>query len=134
MMAKTWVARHKIKLLVVDYLTLIAPDDRTKDRWVHVAEVCHALKELAHQCGIAILTPAQLNRAAEERKIPQLSDLRESGDIEQDADQVWLLSRRRREDGNLGDEASLLVAKHREGSTGVVRMRFIPDQVRFEET
>lgn len=127
------VAKRQTRLAVIDYLTLIEPDDHGVDRWVHVGQVTAALKQVAQRHGMVILAPTQLSRQAEKSGLPALADLRESGNIEQDADQVWLLHRKRNSEGLLEDDAMLYVAKHREGATGAVKLRFVAGWTRFVE-
>lgn len=131
MMARIWIARHQIKLLVIDYLTLIAPTDPHIEYRLHVGEVTRGLKKLARDTGIVVLVLAQLRRPTSDAP-PRLYDLRESGNIEQDADQVWLLHRKYTDTGTLQVETDLLIAKHREGSTGSVPLLFVPGWVMFE--
>ena len=131
MMARVWIARHSIRLLVVDYLTLVVPTDPRMEFRHHVGQVTRELKKLARETGLVVLLVAQLRRPTGNDP-PRLHDLRESGNIEQDADQVWLLHRKYAVDGTLELDTQLLVAKHREGSTGAVPLRFVPGWVRFD--
>jgi replicative DNA helicase len=113
--------RHDLKLVVVDYLQLMTSPKRVENRQQEVAEMSRSLKLLAKELGVPVVAVSQLNRGAEQRsdKRPQLSDLRESGAIEQDADMVILLHRDdyyERESPRAG-EADLIVAKHRNGPT-----------------
>jgi replicative DNA helicase len=113
--------RHDLKLVVVDYLQLMTSPKRVENRQQEVAEMSRSLKLLAKELGVPVVAISQLNRGAEQRsdKKPQLSDLRESGAIEQDADMVLLLHREdayERESPRAG-EADLIVAKHRNGPT-----------------
>jgi replicative DNA helicase len=113
--------RHDLKLIVVDYLQLMSSNKRVENRQQEVAEMSRSLKLLAKELGVPVVAVSQLNRGAEQRsdKRPQLSDLRESGAIEQDADIVILLHREdmyERESPRAG-EADLIVAKHRNGPT-----------------
>jgi replicative DNA helicase len=113
--------RHDLKLLVVDYLQLMTSPRRVENRQQEVAEMSRSLKLLAKDLGVPVIAVSQLNRGAEQRadKKPQLSDLRESGAIEQDADIVILLHREDaydRESPRAG-EADLIVAKNRNGPT-----------------
>jgi replicative DNA helicase len=113
--------RHDLRLIVVDYLQLMTSPKRVESRQQEVAEMSRSLKLLAKELGVPVVAISQLNRGAEQRsdKKPQLSDLRESGAIEQDADMVILLHREdayERESPRAG-EADLIVAKHRNGPT-----------------
>jgi replicative DNA helicase len=113
--------RHDLKLVVVDYLQLMSSPKRVENRQQEVAEMSRSLKLLAKELAVPVVAVSQLNRGAEQRsdKRPQLSDLRESGAIEQDADMVILLHREdayERESPRAG-EADLIVAKHRNGPT-----------------
>jgi replicative DNA helicase len=113
--------RHDLRLIVVDYLQLMNSTKRVENRQQEVAEMSRSLKLLAKEISVPVVAISQLNRGAEQRsdKRPQLSDLRESGAIEQDADMVILLHREdayERESPRAG-EADLIVAKHRNGPT-----------------
>jgi replicative DNA helicase len=113
--------RHDLRLIVVDYLQLMTSPKRVESRQQEVAEMSRSLKLLAKELAVPVVAISQLNRGAEQRsdKKPQLSDLRESGAIEQDADMVILLHREdayERESPRAG-EADLIVAKHRNGPT-----------------
>ncbi|HVY08934.1 MAG TPA: replicative DNA helicase, partial [Mycobacteriales bacterium] len=113
--------RHDLRLVVVDYLQLMTSNKRVENRQQEVAEMSRSLKLLAKEIEVPVVAISQLNRGAEQRsdKRPQLSDLRESGAIEQDADMVILLHREdayERESPRAG-EADLIVAKHRNGPT-----------------
>ncbi|HVS67541.1 MAG TPA: replicative DNA helicase [Mycobacteriales bacterium] len=113
--------RHDLRLIVVDYLQLMTSPKRVENRQQEVAEMSRSLKLLAKELSVPVVAVSQLNRGAEQRsdKRPQLSDLRESGAIEQDADMVILLHREdayERESPRAG-EADLIVAKHRNGPT-----------------
>jgi replicative DNA helicase len=113
--------RHDLKLVVVDYLQLMTSPRKVENRQQEVAEMSRSLKLLAKELEIPVIAISQLNRGAEQRqdKRPQMSDLRESGAIEQDADMVILLHREdayEKESPRAG-EADLIVAKHRNGPT-----------------
>ena len=113
--------RHDLKLVVVDYLQLMSSVKRVENRQQEVAEMSRSLKLLAKELEVPVVAISQLNRGAEQRqdKRPQMSDLRESGAIEQDADVVILLHREdayEKESPRAG-EADLIVAKHRNGQT-----------------
>jgi len=122
---------HKIKLLIVDYLQL-ARSRNLENRVQEVSEISQALKNLARELDIPILVTSQLSRAVEARgePRPQLSDLRESGSIEQDADIVMFLYR---EDPEDKENINLFVAKHRNGPTGEFPMFFRGDRTKFYE-
>jgi replicative DNA helicase len=113
--------RHDLKLVVLDYLQLMSSPRRVENRQQEVAEMSRSLKLLAKELEVPVVAISQLNRGAEQRsdKRPQLSDLRESGAIEQDADMVILLHREdayEKESARAG-EADLIVAKNRNGPT-----------------
>jgi replicative DNA helicase len=116
--------RHNLKLLVIDYLQLMTSPKRTESRQQEVSELSRGLKLLAKEVECPVIAVSQLNRGPEQRtdKRPQLSDLRESGSIEQDADVVILLHRDDyydKESPRAG-EADFIVAKHRNGPTDTV--------------
>ena len=122
-----------IKLIIVDYLQLINPGRRLENRVVEVSMVSQALKNLARELKIPVLAVSQLSRAVEQRggdKKPQLSDLRESGAIEQDADVVMFLYR---PEDELSTQmiTKLLIAKHRNGPSGELDLLFRGDRIRF---
>ncbi len=127
--ARKLMTEHKINMLVVDYLQLA--HGRTKDNRVQeVAEISQGLKNIARELRIPVLALSQLSRAVESRgeKAPQLSDLRESGSIEQDADVVMFLYRK---DDDIREQVTLKIAKHRNGALGEVELFFRGDRVRF---
>ncbi|MEU2610732.1 replicative DNA helicase [Micromonospora sp. NPDC007271] len=116
--------KHDLKLIVVDYLQLMTSPKRTESRQQEVADLSRGLKLLAKEVECPVIAVSQLNRGPEQRtdKRPQLSDLRESGSIEQDADVVILLHRDDyydKESPRAG-EADFIVAKHRNGPTDTV--------------
>lgn len=116
--------RHDLKLVVIDYLQLMSSGKRVESRQQEVSEFSRALKLLAKELEVPVIAVSQLNRGPEQRtdKKPQMSDLRESGSIEQDADLVMLLHRDAaydRESPRAG-EADLILAKNRNGETGNV--------------
>src|SRR5207244_12153226 len=122
-------------LVRVDYLQLMARGKRVESRQQDVAEVSRSLKLLAKELDVPVVAISQLNRGPEQRtdKRPQLSDLRESGSIEQDADMVILLHREdayERESPRAG-EADLIVAKHRNGPTATITVAFQGHYSRF---
>ncbi|MFC4554765.1 replicative DNA helicase [Georgenia faecalis] len=127
--------RHDLKLVVVDYLQLMSSGKRVESRQQEVSEFSRALKLLAKELEVPVIAVAQLNRGPEQRtdKKPMMSDLRESGSLEQDADMVILLHREdayERESPRAG-EADLIVAKHRNGPTDTVVVAFQGHYARF---
>jgi replicative DNA helicase len=119
--------KHGVRVVFLDYLQLIQPDDRRIPREQQVAEITRGLKQLARQLKIAVVALAQLNRGIEGRdeKRPRLSDLRESGSIEQDADIVLFPNRPHYYDPQLPEsDAVLIVAKHRNGKTGAIDLHW----------
>ena len=127
--------RHDLKLVVVDYLQLMTSGRRVESRQQEVAEFSRSLKLLAKELEVPVVAISQLNRGPEQRtdKRPMMSDLRESGSIEQDADVVVLLHREdayERESPRAG-EADLIVAKHRNGPTSTVTVAFQGHYSRF---
>ena len=117
--------RHDLKLIVIDYLQLMTSGKRVENRQQEVSEFSRQLKLMAKELDIPVIAISQLNRGPEQRtdKRPQLSDLRESGSIEQDADVVILLHREDMYDQqNRQGEADLHVAKHRNGPTRVIKV------------
>lgn len=115
--------RHNLKLIVIDYLQLMTSGKRVENRQQEVSEFSRQLKLLAKELNVPVVAISQLNRSPEQRsdKKPLLSDLRESGSIEQDADVVILLHREDLYDSqNRSGEADLIVAKHRNGPTRTI--------------
>ena len=115
--------RHDLKLIVIDYLQLMTSGKRVENRQQEVSEFSRQLKLLAKELNVPVVAISQLNRSPEQRsdKKPMLSDLRESGSIEQDADVVILLHREDLYDSqNRSGEADLIVAKHRNGPTRTI--------------
>lgn len=155
--------KHEIGLIIVDYLQLLQGSQRSQDNRVNeISEISRGLKTLAKELQVPVIALSQLSRAVESRddKRPMLSDLRESGSIEQDADMVWFIFREdyyvqsrepkvpRGDDDQKAHEAhlawqaemekvfglaELIVAKQRHGATGKVRLRFEPKITRFSD-
>jgi len=128
-----------LKMLVVDYLQLITARGRTNSRQEEVSSISRSLKGLAKELKIPVLVLSQLTRAPErEERGPQLSDLRESGAIEQDADVVMFIYRPNWGKMDLSpeerDQAEVIIAKQRNGPTDKVRFVFKSRQTRFEES
>jgi replicative DNA helicase len=127
--------RHDLRLVVVDYLQLMTSGKKVESRQVEVSEFSRQIKLLAKELDIPVVAIAQLNRGSEQRtsKRPLLSDLRESGSLEQDADVVILLHREdmyEKESSRPG-EADLIVAKHRNGPTADIVLAFQGHYSRF---
>jgi len=127
--------RHDLRLIVVDYLQLMQSSKKVESRQVEVAEFSRSLKLLAKELEVPVVALSQLNRGPEQRadKKPMLSDLRESGSIEQDSDMVILLHREdayEKESPRAG-EADLIVAKHRNGPTATITVAFQGHYSRF---
>ena len=127
--------RHDLRLVVIDYLQLMTSGKRVESRQVEVSEFSRNLKLLAKELEVPVVAISQLNRGPEQRtdKKPMLSDLRESGSIEQDADMVILLHREdfyERESPRAG-EADFIVAKHRNGPTSTITVAFQGHYSRF---
>nr|WP_235946295.1 replicative DNA helicase [Metallococcus carri] len=120
--------RHNLKLVVIDYLQLMSSGKRVESRQQEVSEFSRALKLLAKELEVPVIAISQLNRGPEQRtdKRPQMSDLRESGSIEQDADVVMLLHREDtfNKESERAGEADIIVAKHRNGPTDTIVVAF----------
>ncbi|MBI4656776.1 MAG: replicative DNA helicase [Elusimicrobia bacterium] len=129
----------QLGLLIIDYLQLIRGHGRQESRQQEVSEISRLLKDLARSLDIPILALSQLNRRTEDRgregNRPQLSDLRESGSLEQDADAVALIFREwfyKKEDESLKNKAELILAKQRNGPVGTIELRFLEECTSFE--
>ncbi len=139
--ARNMKARYNIKLLIIDYLQLLqATTGRSESRQQEVSDISRSLKSLARELEIPVLVLSQLNRGPEDRpdRRPRLSDLRESGAIEQDADLVILIMRPGAypdltdEDPNLKNVVLVNIAKQRNGPTGEIKLAFLDKYTRFE--
>jgi replicative DNA helicase len=127
--------RQKIRLVVIDYLQLIEPENRRDPRQEQVAQVSRRLKFLAKDLQIPVLALAQVNRSSEERQDhrPRLGDLRESGSLEQDADTVMMLHRPELyEPGQHEGTVELIIAKQRNGPVGELNLTYLKQFMRFE--
>jgi len=127
--------KHDLSLVIVDYLQLMSSGKKVESRQQEVAEFSRALKLLAKELEVPVVAIAQLNRGPEQRqdKKPMMSDLRESGSLEQDADVVILLNREdayEKESPRAG-EADFIVAKHRNGPTATITVAFQGHYSRF---
>jgi replicative DNA helicase len=127
-----------LDILVIDYLQLMRGSGRYESRQQEISDISRSLKGLAKELGIPIVALSQLSRATEQRSgdhRPQLSDLRESGAIEQDADVVMFLFREevyKKDDPDLKGRAELIIGKQRNGPIGTVNLVFIREFTRFE--
>jgi replicative DNA helicase len=134
--ARRLKAEHGLDLIVVDYIQLMQGRGRFENRVTEVASISRALKGLAKELSVPVVALSQLSRAPENRpnKRPQLSDLRESGALEQDADVVLMIYREDMYEPTEENQgvAELIVAKQRNGPTGTVRLAFIREFTRFE--
>jgi replicative DNA helicase len=134
--ARRFKRQHDIGLVIVDYLQFIEPDDRRAPREQQIALITRRLKNVAKELGIPMIAMAQLNRAVELRdnKRPRLADLRESGAIEQDADLVMFLHRPDAYDPtDHPGLAEVIIAKHRNGPTGIISLTWRAECMRFED-
>ena len=129
---------HHLDLIIVDYLQLMSGDSGTDNRVQEVSGISRALKMLAKELNVPVLTAAQLSRGVEKRGAdsePMLSDLRESGSLEQDADIVMFLHNpnagKEAENPELDGAMKLLVKKHRHGPVGSIDLVFLKNQAQF---
>jgi len=127
--------KEGIRLIIIDYLQLIEPENRRDPRQEQVAQISRRLKFMAKDLSIPVLALAQVNRASEDRQDhrPRLADLRESGSIEQDADPVLMMHRPELyEPGQHEGTVELIIAKQRNGPTGEITLTFLKQFMRFE--
>ncbi len=136
--ARKLKAEHKLDFLIIDYLQLLHSNRKHENRHQEVSEISRSLKALAKELNIPVIALSQLSRAVDSRmdKRPMLSDLRESGAIEQDADLIMFVYRDvvynpETENPSLTE---LIVGKQRNGPTGTVFLNYVRDIVRFEDT
>jgi len=131
-------AEHGLGLVIVDYLQLMSGRGRFENRNQEISTLSRGMKLLAKELSVPMIVLSQLNRAPETRQgdhRPQLSDLRESGSIEQDADLVAFIFREevyRPNDANLQGQAELLLAKQRNGPVGKIELVFLKEFTKFE--
>lgn len=134
--ARRLKAEHNLHLLIVDYIQLVQGRGRFENRTQELASISRSLKGLAKELNVPVIALSQLSRAPESRSEhrPQLSDLRESGALEQDADVVLFIYREDQYDPKPDNEntAELIIGKQRNGPTGVVRLAFLKEFTRFE--
>ena len=131
---RNMVRKHKVQVVIVDYLQLMSGTDAKSNRTYQLEEIMRGFKALAKSLGIVIIVLAQVNRKVE-NGMPGLSDLKDSGAIEQDADVVMFIHRQIQVEPELGPEwstfAQLRFAKNRQGRTGDTLMSYLGEQTRF---
>lgn len=127
-----------LDLVVVDYLQMVASPQHSENRQQEISHISRSLKELAREVHCPVVALSQLNRSVDSREDhrPRLSDLRESGAIEQDADVIMFLYRESYYDGKTvppgeGSETEVIIAKQRNGPTGTLKLMFFPHRLRF---
>jgi replicative DNA helicase len=134
--ARRLQSQHGVSLIIIDYLQLMSGRGK-ENRVQEVGEISRGLKALARELNVPVIALSQLSRAVEGRQshVPMLSDLRESGSIEQDADIVMFIYRDElyNKDSDKKGIAEIHIAKHRNGPVGVVNMRFDPSTTRFAD-
>ena len=136
--ARRMKAKHGIGLIIIDYLQLLGKGGRVESRQLEISEISRSLKRLAGELGVPILALSQLSRDVEKREDhrPRMSDLRESGSIEQDADLIVFLYRDEYyhpDDPATEGRAEVIIAKQRNGPLGVVEMAFVKSHLAFAE-
>lgn len=128
-------ARHGLDLIVIDYLQLMRSSKKTDNRQQEISDITRSLKILARELDVPIIVLSQLSRGPEQRKDdhrPMISDLRESGAIEQDADIVMLLYREQVYNEEADNTAEVIIAKHRNGPTGTVKLYWMGEYTKFK--
>ena len=143
--ARRMSAKHQIKAIVIDYLQLMSAGGRVESRQIEVSEISRSVKAMARELRVPVICLSQLNRAAETREghRPRMSDLRESGSIEQDADVIMLLHREdyyHKDDPEWVEDnpdkmgvAELILTKQRNGPTGTIKLSWISQSTRFRD-
>ena len=136
--ARRLKSEHGLGLIIVDYLQLMQGKTNYENRTQEISEISRSLKAMAKELDVPVLALSQLNRGLENRtdKRPQLSDLRESGAIEQDADVIMFIYRdevyNKSETNENRGLAEIIIAKQRNGPTGMVKMTFLGEYTTFE--
>lgn len=138
-MARRLQMERALDMMIIDYVQLITPLRHTENMVQQFTEISHSLKSLARELNIPVFALSQLNRSVDQREIkrPKLSDLRETGSWEQDADIVMFIYRPDRDKQNPAideiNSAQIIVEKHRNGPLGLVELKFDPEKVSFKE-
>lgn len=131
--ARRLKVEHGVQVLIIDYLQLMRSSEKRENRTLELAGITSGLKALAKELKIAVLMLSQLSRDVERRGgKPRLSDLRDSGSIEQDSDIVIFLHREMGADGQMDGPVDVMLAKHRGGPVGTVQLAWHPEHTRFE--
>jgi replicative DNA helicase len=136
--ARRLKSKHKLALIIVDYLQLMDSSVRMENRQQEISQISRSLKGIAKELDVPVIALSQLSRAPEQRggdHRPQLSDLRESGAIEQDADVVMFVFREEfytKDDPSKQGTAEIIIGKQRNGPTGTVQLTFVKQYARFE--
>ena len=126
---------HDLKLVIIDYLQLMSGSGRSDSRQQEISDISRSLKQLARELNVPVVSLSQLSRAVESRpdKRPMLSDLRESGAIEQDADVVMFIYRDEyyNKDSEFKKQAEIIIAKQRNGPVGTVNLAWLGEYTKF---
>jgi replicative DNA helicase len=135
--ARRLKAQHNLGLIIIDYLQLMGSSGKVESRQQEISIISRSLKGVAKELDVPLIALSQLSRAAEQRTDhrPQLSDLRESGAIEQDADVVLFMYRDEvynKDDESVKGKAEIIIAKQRNGPIGTAHCAFVKDFARFE--
>jgi len=133
MQAMAWKAEYGLDIIFVDYLTRLRPESGSENRTISVGNMITDLKTIARNMNIPVVVLAQLSRDLEKRadKMPMMSDLRDSGVIEQEADQVLMLYRDSVYNDTPLDDADIHVAKNRHGAVSILKVRFNPELIQW---
>jgi replicative DNA helicase len=136
--ARRLKAKHGLDMIMIDYLQLMSLKQKVDSREREVSEISKTLKAIAKELEVPVIALAQLNRSVEGRsdRRPMLSDLRESGSIEQDADIIMMIYREDyydRDNPDIKGIAEVIIGKQRNGPTGTVKLRWIPEYGLFQD-